>query len=190
MPRQNGCTTLLTLLMSTTVALAACGPARSAAQTMNDAPQAAAQTAATYKTSDGPVAPDWSLTTLDGRTFRLADHQGEVVVMFFMASWCVSCVYEAQALAQLHNQYADQGLTVVAINVEPQQNEQGLSQFRQLADNAAYTWVFDTEYTVTKLYEVQSLDSTVIIDRAGRIAYRDAFITPPETLAAEVEKWL
>lgn len=183
-------TTLLTLLMCTVVVLAACSPTRSAAQDVNGSRQEAVQTGSTYKTSDGPVAPDWTLETLDGGTFRLAEHQGEVVVMFFMASWCGTCVPEAQALAQLHEQYAEHGLTVVAINVEPQKNEQGLSQFRQLSDNAAYTWVFDNQYTVTKLYEVQALDSTVIIDRAGRIAYTDAFVTPLETLAAEVEKWL
>jgi peroxiredoxin len=142
------------------------------------------------KISDGPVAPDWTLETLEGGTFHLAEHEGKVVVMFFMASWCSSCVLEARALAQLHEQYADQGLIVVAINVEPEKNTAALSQFRAVSNDAAYTWVFDNEYKVTKLYAVKALDSTIIIDRGGRIAYTDGFLTPFETLETEIGKWL
>lgn len=176
--------------------VAACSPAQArqatteGASAQNAGDQRTPNNVVTYKISDGPVAPDWTLETLDGDTFRLAEHEGEVVVMFFMASWCSSCVLEARALAQLHEQYADQGLTVVAINVEPQKNSEALSQFRTMSNNAAYTWVFDSEYKVTKLYAVKALDSTLIIDRGGRIAYTDGFLTPFETLETEVKKWL
>lgn len=157
---------------------------------LGKAPAPAVSSDLPYQSSDGPVAPNWTLDTLAGNSFQLADHQGEVVVMYFMASWCGSCVQEAQALAKLQKQYGKQGLTVVAINVEPEKNREGLSQFRQMADNAAYTWAFDPLYTVTKLYSVHSLDSTIIIDRAGQIAYTDAFPTSLATLEAEVKKWL
>jgi len=143
-----------------------------------------------YRLSDGPPAPDWVLETLDKDVFQLADHQGKVVVMFFMASWCTSCVIEAQALAQLSDTYADQGLVVVAINVEPQKNYEGLTQFRRIAGDASYVWAFDDQFVVSKRYGVNALDTTIIIDRGGRIAYTDAFITPFDVLEAEVRKWL
>lgn len=147
-------------------------------------------TSVPVKASDGPVAPDWALETLDGGQFRLADHKGDVVVMFFMASWCGSCVPEAQALAELHQQYRDRGLTVVAINVEPDKKVSELSRFRQLADNAAYAWTFDTAFAVTQQYGVQALDTTILIDRTGRIAYTDTYPTPLDVLDAEIQKWL
>lgn len=140
--------------------------------------------------SDGPLASDFSLPTLDGGTFTLSEHKGEVVVLYFMASWCGSCVPEARSLATLYEQYKEQGLTVVAINLEPQANKAELSKFRELADNAAYTWAFDTTFAVAQAYSVQTLDATVIIDGSGRIAYQDAMPTPLATLEAELQKWL
>ncbi len=175
---------LMTILMAAVFVLAACG--RPAAKSQEEA----AGAAASFEVSDGPPAPDWTLETLDGQTFELADHKGEVVVMFFMASWCSSCILEARALDQLYKEYADQGLTVVAINVEPEKNAAGLTQFRQQAFDAPYAWTFDNEFKVTQLYGVKSLDTTFIIDRAGNIAYNDAFVTPYETLKEEAEKWL
>lgn len=140
--------------------------------------------------SDGPLASDFSLPTLDGGTFTLSEHKGEVVVLYFMASWCGSCVPEARSLATLYEQYKQQGLTVVAINLEPQANKAELSKFRELADNAAYTWAFDTTFAVAQTYSVQTLDATVIIDSSGRIAYQDTMPTPLDTLEAELQKWL
>jgi len=123
-------------------------------------------------------------------TFTLSEHKGEVVVLYFMASWCGSCVPEARSLATLYEQYKEQGLTVVAINLEPQANKAELSKFRELADNAAYTWAFDTTFAVAQAYQVQTLDATVIIDGSGRIAYQDTMPTPLDTLEAELQKWL
>lgn len=162
------------------------GCSRSAASSPNREPTAPKE----IKSSGGPVAPDWTLETLNGEPFRLSDHQGKVVVMFFMASWCGTCVPEARALAELDRKYREEGLVVVAINVEPEKKEQALAQFRALADNGDYWWAFDTAFQVTQLYNVRALDTTIIVDRTGRIAYTDTYPTPKEVLEAEIRKWL
>lgn len=46
----------------------------------------------------GQVAPDVSLTLLDGEVVRLADLRGEVVVLNFWASWCQPCLQEMPEL--------------------------------------------------------------------------------------------
>src|SRR3990172_47988 len=52
----------------------------------------------------GPVgsgpAPDFTLTGFDGKTVRLADLRGQVVVVNFWASWCPPCREEAAYLEQ------------------------------------------------------------------------------------------
>jgi thiol-disulfide isomerase/thioredoxin len=49
---------------------------------------------------DPRPAPDFELTLLDGSTWRLSEHRGQVVVVNFWASWCEPCKEEMPAFQQ------------------------------------------------------------------------------------------
>lgn len=132
----------------------------------------------------GQFAPDFTVRTMGGGTFALAEHKP--ALMLFMASWCGSCIYEAQNLAQVHQLYKDKGLSVVALNVQPGDTDTELGGFRQAAGNPDYVWAFDDNYTVAQAYNVRSLDTTVLIDQSGQIVYEDQYPTPLEPLLQAV----
>jgi thiol-disulfide isomerase/thioredoxin len=129
----------------------------------------------------GEIAPDFTVPTLDGGTYTLADQRGKPTIVFFMAYWCGTCIPEAQALARLQQEYGDR-ISIIALDVDPTSTPEALARFKQAADDGPYTWAFDTDQRVTQVYEVRSLDTTVILDADGRVVYRDAFITPYQTL--------
>ena len=52
------------------------------------------------------------------------------------------------------------------------------------------SWVNDVDQQMLKTFEVTSLGTTIIIDRQGRITYRDAGATPYDVLRTEIEKTL
>lgn len=137
-----------------------------------------------------PLAPDVSVVTLEGRRVSLAEWRGKPVVLYFMASWCASCVPEAQALAKVHQEYRSAGLEVLVLDVDPSMTEQDLHSFRRFVPGAAYHWALDRGQAVTQAFQVRSLDTTIIIDRQGRIAYRDSAPTPMQTLRQEVARVL
>lgn len=146
-------------------------------------------TLVTPQAERGP-APLFDLKTAsfaDGSTFHLEAERGHVVVLFFMAYWCPTCVSEAQALAEIHRQYQGVGVRVLAVDVDQGSNEQLLAQFRDRAGGGRYLWGIDRDFRVARALDVQMLDSTVVIDRKGRIAYRDGSPTPRETLLAVIE---
>lgn len=118
----------------------------------------------------------------DGKVFDLASANGDVVVMFFMASWCTTCVPEARALKKLHASYRRRGLRVLVVDIDPRSTERALARFRAIANKGEYLWALDTQQTIVRSYGVRTLDATIIIDRDGRIAYRDAFPTGYERL--------
>ncbi len=135
----------------------------------------------------GEVAPDFSVPTLDGGTFSLADQKGKPTVVFFMAYWCGTCVPEAQALDRIHQEYGDR-VSILALDVDPSSTPEGLQRFVQMAGNPDYAFGFDKGNTVLQKYRVRSLDVTVIIDADGNIVYRDSYPTPYKTLKAALEK--
>jgi thiol-disulfide isomerase/thioredoxin len=141
------------------------------------------------------IAPDTSTTlsagfsvpTLDGGTFSLADQKGKPTVVFFMAYWCGTCVPEAQALDRIHQEYGDK-VSILALDIDPSSSPQALQRFVQMAGNPSYTFGFDKDNTVLQKFKVRSLDTTIIIDADGNIVYRDSYPTPYKTLKAALEK--
>lgn len=141
-------------------------------------------------TTTGPPAPDFSIATVGGGRFALAEQRGKPVALYFMAGWCVTCVPEAQALARLHREYRDRGLQVLLVDVEATETEADLARFQRWVGPAEYAWAIDRTGALVRAFQVRALDSTVLIDRDGRVAWSDGVPTPYETLKRELEKVL
>lgn len=129
----------------------------------------------------GVPAPDFAVTTVDGSSFSLADHQGRVVVLMFTVPGCGSCIPELRALSQVHAEYADRGVDILVLNVDPYMSAEDLLDFKDFVGGADHAWAQDEGGAVTLAYGVRALETTVIIDRAGGIAYRDEGFTGLDT---------
>ncbi len=123
--------------------------------------------------ADRPAAPAASFRTIDGREVNLADLRGQPVALYFMASWCGTCVPETQAWGQIARDGSVQGLQVFVVDVDPVDSPEGLAGFRDRYVGAGLQWVFDADQTLTRAFGVTSLDTTVLIDSLGRVAYRN-----------------
>ena len=66
----------------------------------------------------GKSAPPLTLEDTKGRTVRLADLKGKVVLLNFWHSACLPCRKETPDLADLYRRYKDRGLVVLGINLD------------------------------------------------------------------------
>ena len=149
---------------------------------------ASSNTATTSGASTGQAqgAPDFTLPLLSGTTFHLASQQGHVVVLYFMAPTCTSCAQGSRNLAQASQTVKTQGAEVLAIDVNPGDRPADLQAFVQsdgIPASAPMQWGVDPNDAIASAYNVQTLETTVVIDPHGQIAYRSDGSIPPEQLA-------
>jgi thiol-disulfide isomerase/thioredoxin len=103
-----------------------------------------------------------------GKLVNLADYRGKVVLLNFWASWCGPCRKEMPILEQLHKQYQNKGVMLVGVNVEPDSED---ARKWLKGTPVSFPILFDRDSAVSKLYEVQGMPNTVILDRKGRVRY-------------------
>ena len=113
-------------------------------------------------------APDFTLESRSGENLRLEDHRGEVVMLNFWASWCGPCRQEMPLMDELYSQYKDLGFIILAVNVDENRDE-ALRFLDKVPVN--YPILYDPESSVSELYEVQAMPTTVMIDRNGNARY-------------------
>ncbi|HSH58138.1 MAG TPA: TlpA disulfide reductase family protein [Acidimicrobiales bacterium] len=140
------------------------------------------------KASTSETVP-FEVTTLEGGNFAVSGAPGRPVVLYFMAAWCISCLPEAKALATVQEKYQDHNVDVLVLDVDPSDTPADLQAFKEAAGLAKH-WAFDVEGRVTKAYQVQALDSTIVIAPDGRIVYRDGRPTSLEILDKAVAQAL
>jgi len=116
----------------------------------------------------GAAAPAFELPSNAGKSVNLGDYKGQVVLLNFWASWCGPCRKEMPILEQLHKQYRSRGFTMVGVNVEPDSSD-ALGFLK--ATPVSFPILFDKESKVSKLYAVQGMPNTVILDRKGNVRY-------------------
>ncbi|MBB3169779.1 TlpA family protein disulfide reductase [Simiduia aestuariiviva] len=115
----------------------------------------------------GP-APDFTLKSRDGKNIRLSDLRGQVIMLNFWASWCGPCRQEMPLLDELSKRYSRAGFTLLGVNVE-QDTAAGEKYLQDTPVSFPILW--DPTSTVSKLYNIDAMPSTVMIDRDGNMRY-------------------
>ena len=129
-------------------------------------------------------APDFALSDFSGKTYRLEELAGKVVLLDFWATWCKPCRIDLPHVEALADEFGEQGLVVLGINAEPERRsrpffEQQGYRFPSLVDLGA---------RVSRQYFVGSLPTLVIIDREGKIDSYLVGLQPDEHLRARLAR--
>jgi cytochrome c biogenesis protein CcmG, thiol:disulfide interchange protein DsbE len=116
-------------------------------------------------------APDFGLSSLDGSTVRLSDLKGQVALINVWATWCPPCRAEMPTIQAAYEQYADQGFTVLAVNLR--EDPRAVAAFmRQYG--LTFPALLDLDGKVSVDYRATVLPSSFFVDRRGviRAVYR------------------
>ena len=137
---------------------------------------------------DGPPAPDFTLQQMNGDTFRLSDHRGEVVILNVWATWCPPCRVEIPGFVELQDEYGDRGVTFVGLSVD----QSGLQAVRKFADGQRlnYPQVASQSIAYRKYGESTTVPRTYVIDKQGQIRYQHTGLLMKGSLVPVIEELL
>lgn len=117
----------------------------------------------------GDRAPDKPLPYLSGGSGQgtIAERRGEWVLVNLWASWCPPCRHEAPILDRFYRQHRKQGVTVLAINVQDNEDD-ALSFVREF--NLTYPQLRSVGDERSEAFGTTGLPENFLVDPRGRVA--------------------
>ncbi len=126
----------------------------------------------------GKSAPEIVGHDLDGRTFRLSDYRGKVVVLVFWASWCHACIDQIPHERDLTAKLAGQPFALLGVNCD-----YTAEAARKASTKHQITWPnwYDGDLTarhigsgpIRELYHVHGIPLVLVLDEQGIIHDKD-----------------
>ena len=112
----------------------------------------------------GMQAEDFQLDDLDGKTQRLSQYRGKIVLVNFWATWCKPCKLEMPAMQASFDKLRDKGFVVLAIN-----ELEDDAKVREFIKQYGYTFpvLMDRDNKVANQFGVFGIPVTVFVDEKG-----------------------
>ncbi len=116
----------------------------------------------------GQPAPDFALKSSTGQNLRLSEYRGDVVMINFWATWCGPCRQEMPLLDELYTRYERVGFSLLGVNIDDDSGR-AMEMISELG--VGFPVLFDNKKTVSKLYQVDAMPVTILIDREGTVRH-------------------
>lgn len=135
----------------------------------------------------GKPAPDFTATDINGKTIKLSDYKGKIVVLESYNSDCPFCnnQYKTGATQDLQKDLAAKGVAWLLVNsVNPNHpSHRTAEQAKQeIADKKimATAWIDDSSGAVGHLYDMKTTPDMYVIDKNGVLVYQGAMDNKPD----------
>jgi peroxiredoxin len=127
-------------------------------------------------------APKFSLKDLNGNAVTLDGLRGKVVVLNFWATWCPPCRAEIPGFVEFYNANKSKGFEILGVSVDTD-TASGVPAFVR-NNKMSYPVAMMTDKIIRDYRPIDSIPTTFIIDKAGRVRYSEVGIVAKETLAS------
>lgn len=118
-----------------------------------------------------PQSPDFSLTANDGQTYTPDYLKGNVVLLYFWATWCPYCRKAVPHMNDLANEYANASFTIIGIC-----GSKDTETWHNYIQEHHMRWpqYFDADLSMTHLFQAHGVPNFFLIDKNGFIVYHQA----------------
>lgn len=135
----------------------------------------------------GEKAANFKLMTTDGKELKLSDFKGKIVLLDFWATWCGPCRRGIPDLVELQKQYKED-LVVIGISLDSQTKSDVIPFMKEFKIN--YQVVYGDAAVVKAYGNIQSIPTSFVIDREGKIVDQHVGLMPKSVYEKEIKKLL
>jgi len=135
----------------------------------------------------GKPAPDFTATDINGKTVKLSDYKGRIVVLESYNSDCPFCnnQYRTGAMQELEGQMAAKGvvwLIVNSVNPNNASHRTPDQAKKEMADKkiVATAWIDDSSGAVGHLYDMKTTPHMFVVSKDGTLVYDGAIDNQPD----------
>lgn len=118
----------------------------------------------------GESAPDFEMIDYNGNVISLKNLHGKLVLLDFWASWCGPCIAQIPEIKELMKQFSASDIELIGINLDRDR-----MAFENAIKTHEMTWnhIFDHRKKMSHLYTVTAIPTILLIDREGKIIFRN-----------------
>ena len=153
--------------------------------------QVARHVAQLFKQNE-PFDFDFKLKDIQGKPIAKSDFKGKVLVVDLWGTWCGPCQMEIPHFVKLYENYKDQGVEVVGLNNEQEDEDEALQTVRQFhkKNDMNYRCALADQETMDQVPDMEGLPTTLFFDRAGKVRVKAGGYHDYDTLEMIVQRLL
>lgn len=129
-------------------------------------PAAGGQPVSAGKIVKGQQAPDFTLKDTEGKSHRLSDYRGKVVIVNFWATWCPPCREEIPSMIALNRQMAGKPFAMLCASID-EGGKKSVEGYFKTSGNRLPITLLDSDASVAQLYGTTGVPESFVLDKNG-----------------------
>jgi thiol-disulfide isomerase/thioredoxin len=127
-------------------------------------------------TDNKSKAPEFTLTSTDGKKINLSDYKGKIVILDFWATWCGPCRMGVPDLVSIQKEFKNK-VVVIGISLDDQRTMSDIAPFmKEYGIN--YPVVYGTSQVVMDYGNIEAIPTSFIINKKGFIVDQNIGLVP------------
>lgn len=133
-------------------------------------------------------APEFSLKSVDGKTVKLSDYKGKVVIIDFWATWCPPCRKGIPDLISIQNEFKDK-VVIIGISLDREKTIKDVPGFVK-NNGINYPIVYGDDKVVVDYGGIQSIPTSFVVDKNGTVVDMHVGLVSKDTFVNKIKELL